>query len=64
MSNNPALTTPDWTQLVRDKVDSLRFGSVLITVHAGKVVQIERIERTRLDVPRPTAGLGFESHGA
>jgi len=60
MSTNPANPAPDWTQLVRDKVNSLRFGSVVITVHAGKVVQIERIERTRLDVPRPPAGFGFD----
>jgi len=48
---NTANTLPDWTALVRSKVDSLRFGSVLITVHDGKVVQIERIEKTRLDLP-------------
>jgi len=52
-------TLPDWTALVRSKVDSLRFGSVLVTVHAGRVVQIECVEKTRLDLPcRATEDFG------
>ncbi|MFA5058200.1 MAG: YezD family protein [Opitutaceae bacterium] len=37
--------------LVREKVESLRFGMVQIVVHDRKVTQIERTEKTRLDVP-------------
>jgi hypothetical protein len=40
---------PDWLNLVRTQVDSLKFGTVQITVHDSKVVQIERNEKTRLD---------------
>jgi len=61
MSENTINTLPDWTSLVQSKVESLRFGSVHITVHGGKVVQIERIERTRLDVPRSSAALDGET---
>jgi hypothetical protein len=44
-----AETLPDWLNLVRTQVDSLKFGTVQITVHDSKVVQIERNEKTRLD---------------
>lgn len=33
---------------VRDSVRSIRFGTVLIVVHGGTVVQIETAERIRL----------------
>ncbi len=42
---------PAWIAVVREKVESLRFGVVQIVVHDAKVTQIERTERTRLDVP-------------
>jgi hypothetical protein len=42
---------PDWVALVREKVESLRFGVVQLVVHDGRVTQIERTEKTRL---RPT----------
>ena len=38
----------DWLDLVREKVQSLRFGVVQIVVHDSKVTQIERTEKTRL----------------
>lgn len=34
-------------------IDSLRYGSVEITVHDGRVVQIERKEKVRLEPPKP-----------
>lgn len=42
---------PSWVAMVREKVEGLRFGVVQIIVHEGKVTQIERTERTRLDAP-------------
>ena len=39
---------PDWLEIVRAKVEGLRFGVVQIVVHDGKVTQIERTEKTRL----------------
>lgn len=39
---------PDWLDIVRAKVEGLRFGVVQIVVHDGKVTQIERTEKTRL----------------
>jgi hypothetical protein len=38
-------------QVVRAQVESLKFGTVQITVHDSMVVQIERVEKTRLDRP-------------
>jgi hypothetical protein len=40
---------PEWLKVVRTQVESLKFGTVEITVHDSKVVQIERVEKTRLD---------------
>jgi hypothetical protein len=37
----------DWFEVVRTNVSNLRYGSVVITVHDGRVTQIESIERTR-----------------
>lgn len=40
---------PGWVDLVRQQVASLRFGTVLITVHESRVVQVEKSEKLRLD---------------
>jgi hypothetical protein len=39
---------PDWVRLVREKVESLHYGVVQLVVHDGRVMQIERTEKTRL----------------
>lgn len=43
-----AEAVPAWLEIVRQKVEGLRFGVVQIVVHYGKVTQIERTEKTRL----------------
>lgn len=52
--NQPGAETdfPDWLTLVRQQVDSLKFGTVQITVHDSHVTQVERLEKVRLDRPR------------
>jgi hypothetical protein len=40
---------PEWLTLVRSQVRSLRFGVVQLVVHDGRVTQIERTEKTRLE---------------
>lgn len=40
---------PGWLDLVREQVASLKFGTVLITVHESRVVQVEKNEKVRLD---------------
>lgn len=51
-SSPPPATLPEWLAIVREKVESLRFGVVQIVVHDGKVTQIERTEKTRLSATR------------
>lgn len=51
-SEAPALLRGDadpakWN-LIRDALSRLRFGSIQLTVHEGKLVQIDVTERTRL----------------
>jgi hypothetical protein len=53
LRHRAAETLPEWLVVVRSQVESLRFGTVQITVHDSKVVQIERNEKTRLDRSHP-----------
>ncbi|BCU79184.1 YezD family protein [Luteolibacter sp. LG18] len=46
----------DWLEVVRTKVEALRFGSVQIIVHDGRVTQIEALEKTRFNSPREENG--------
>ena len=47
-----AALLPEWLEIVREKVESLRYGVVQIVVHDARVTQIERTEKTRLNGPR------------
>ena len=40
---------PEWLSVVREKVETLRFGVVQVIVHDSKIIQIERTERIRID---------------
>jgi hypothetical protein len=50
MSNTAesAFASEKWLDVVRAKVGLIRYGSVQITVHDGRVTQIESIEKTRI----------------
>lgn len=41
-------TNPSWIEIVRQRVGELRFGTVQITVHDGRVTQVDSTQRTRL----------------
>ena len=41
--------SPDWLSIVREKVETLRYGVVQIVIHDSRVTQIERTERTRIE---------------
>ena len=45
----PAEDDSKWLELVVQRVKSLRYGVVEIIVHDGRVIQIEKTERLRLD---------------
>lgn len=45
----PASASGDWLKIVRDQVEALRFGSVSITIHEGRVVQIETSVKVRFE---------------
>lgn len=50
-SSTDSASLEPWLDVVRQKVAGIRFGSVQITVHEGRVTQIESLEKTRF----PTA---------
>ena len=45
----------DWLEVVRKQAANLRFGSIQITVHDGRVTQVESIEKTRFVATRDDA---------
>lgn len=48
MPSHDLPTTSDWLELVREKTASIRFGTVNITVHEGKVTIVEAVQKTRI----------------
>jgi len=46
----------DWLEVVRKKVEDLRFGSVQIIVHEGRVTQVDSLEKTRFPSSRDENG--------
>ena len=48
MPHSRTRSSANWLELVRENVQSLRFGIVQIIVHDSRVTQIERTEKTRL----------------
>ena len=56
MNKGPELVNyagPEWLSVVRQHVESLRFGTVQITIHDSKVVQIEKSEKVRFPTGNP-----------
>jgi hypothetical protein len=51
----PEPATEAWLDIVRQKVEAMRFGSVQIVVHEGRVTQVESTEKTRLPDAEPIA---------
>ncbi len=45
-------TEDTWLEIVERQVRSLKFGSVHITIHEGRVVQVETCVRVRFDKPQ------------
>lgn len=56
--STPGGPKTDWLEVVRQNVANLRFGSVQITVHDGRVTQVESIEKTRFVASRDDVGPG------
>jgi hypothetical protein len=46
-SPNIPISAESWLEVVREKVAAIQFGSVQITVHEGRVTQVEAVEKTR-----------------
>lgn len=43
----------EWLETLKQQVASLRFGVIQVVVHEGRVVQIERTEKFRLNPKSP-----------
>lgn len=53
LNDEPAAES--WLEIVRQKVGAMRFGSVQIVVHEGRVTQVESTEKTRLPDSEPAS---------
>ncbi len=52
----PVESEPEsWLDILKQKVAAMRFGSVQIVVHEGRVTQVESTEKTRLPSEPATA---------
>lgn len=49
MTHTADAVDTDWERAVVEAIRSLRYGSVEIVVHEGRVVQIETREKVRFD---------------
>jgi hypothetical protein len=38
-----------WIERIKNNIQGLKFGTVQITIHEGKIVQIDRTERSRFE---------------
>ena len=47
--NSPEPETESWIDIVQQKAGAMRFGSVQIIVHEGRVTYVESTEKTRLN---------------
>ncbi|UVI31756.1 YezD family protein [Paenibacillus spongiae] len=45
----PLMLDQEWLERIAGQVNGLEYGSVLITIHDGRIVQIDRTERKRFD---------------
>jgi hypothetical protein len=45
----PLEVDQQWLERIAEQVSGLHYGNVTITVHDGRIVQIDRTERTRYD---------------
>lgn len=45
---NTSESPEPWVEIIRQKLAGMRFGSVQIIVHEGRVTQVESTEKTRL----------------
>ncbi|MGG1637339.1 hypothetical protein BK120_11185 [Paenibacillus sp. FSL A5-0031] len=50
-----------WLERISEQVTGLNYGHVTITVHDGRIVQIDRTERTRYDGPSQKQQVPSES---
>ncbi len=57
------ITADSWQEVVRRKVAAIRFGSVQITVHDGRVTQVEAVEKTRFVADKAEAAPGRNKQG-
>ncbi len=52
MTATPEHPSEPWIEIIRHKVGEMRYGNVQLTIHDGRVTQVESTEKVRLPVER------------
>jgi len=60
MAKPREVMSPELLNQIAEAIQSIRFGSVQITIHNSRVVQIEKAEKVRFDRAHLTPGGVFE----
>ena len=50
--NAATAALPDWLKLTTRYVNELEYGQVILTIHQGNVLEVQKTERTRLTQPK------------
>jgi hypothetical protein len=61
MNATDTVQAASWLEIVRQRADTMRFGHIDITIHEGRVTQVEATERTRLPLTPATSSEGQPS---
>lgn len=40
--------------LIQHALQGLRYGQISLTIHDGRLIQLDRVQRSRLEQPQPT----------
>jgi hypothetical protein len=63
LSEKPGSDFAPWVDLLERKIASIRFGSIQIVVHEGRITQIESTEKIRIQSDPREAVRRLESPG-
>ncbi|QXE91363.1 YezD family protein [Geomonas subterranea] len=58
-AQSPDPWNPELEQIIRDLLVSLRFGTLTLVVQDGRVIQVDRSEKYRLNKPGHIDGSGI-----
>ncbi len=53
MNSDKIIDINEWLKIIRERVESLSYGSVEITIHDSRIVELDTTKRVRLNQANP-----------